>query len=254
VITVSAISYLNTIPFVYGLENHPIRRDIALQFNTPAESARRLMDGSADIGIIPVAKIPFVENNLILPDWCIGAESRVASVLLCSGTPLQDIKKIVLDSESETSVLLVKILASKYWKISPEFVKEDLSQMPIDPTGSFLLIGDKALKLSSNFKYVYDLALEWVEYTSLPFVFACWTANKKLDRDFVSGFCDALAYGVLNIEKAAESYPNGFERGYIIKYLNENVSYNLNGNKKAGLNEFWRLAMAEHMSKVRWFY
>ena len=82
-ITVSAISYLNTVPFVYGLEII-LSGKISLQFNTPAIAAR-LIEGSADIGIIPVAMIPFVKNNVILPEWCIGAESAVASVLLCSG-------------------------------------------------------------------------------------------------------------------------------------------------------------------------
>lgn len=253
-ITVSAISYLNTVPFVYGLENHPVRKDISLQFNTPAQSAARLMEGSADIGIIPVAMIPFVKNNVILPEWCIGAESAVASVLLCSGKPLDEIESVILDSESETSVMLVKLLASLHWKITPVYRRENIIPGSLDPSLSYLLIGDKAIRYSEKFRFVYDLAREWIDFTSLPFVFACWTANRELDRDFVAAFCDALEYGVRNIEAAAVRYPNGFEREYILKYLTENVSFRLTDNKKAGLNEFWRLAMAEHMSKVRWFY
>jgi len=253
VITVSAISYLNTLPFVYGLENHSIRKDIELQFHTPAQSAKKLSEGTVDIGIVPVATIPFIKNNLILPQWCIGAEEKVASVMLCSGKPLSEIKSVTLDSESATSALLVRILASRYWNIVPLFVTEVIAEDTLDTSEAYLLIGDKALRHSARFKFVYDLAQEWIEFSSLPFVFACWTANRELDRDFVNAFCDALAFGVRNIERAVERDSRGFEKNYAIRYLRENVSYKLTDKKKAGLTEFWRLAMAEHMSKVRWF-
>ncbi len=252
-ITVSAISYLNTLPFVYGLENHSIRKDIELQFHTPAQSAKKLSEGKVDIGIVPVATIPFIKNNLILPLWCIGAEEKVASVMLCSGKPLSEIKSVILDSESATSAMLVRILASRYWNISPLFVTEAIVEDSLDTSKSYLLIGDKALRQSHKFEFAYDLAQEWIEFTRLPFVFACWTANRELDRDFVRSFSDALEFGVMNIEKAVESDSRGFDRNYAIRYLRENVSYSLTDNKKAGLTEFWRLAMAEHLSKVRWF-
>jgi len=253
VITVSAISYLNTLPFVYGLENHSIRKDIELQYHTPAQSAKKLSEGTVDIGIVPVATIPYIKNNLILPFWCIGAEKKVASVMLCSGKPLSEIKSVILDSESATSAMLVRILASRYWGISPLFVTEVIVEDTLDISDTYLLIGDKALRHSGEFEFVYDLAQEWIAFSNLPFVFACWTANRELDRDFVSAFCDALELGVRNIEKAVEADSRGFDKHYAIRYLIENVSYSLTDKKKAGLTEFWRLAMAEHMSKVRWF-
>jgi len=252
VICVSAISYLNTVPFVYGLENHSIRKDIDLQFHTPAESARRLMEGKADIGIIPTAVIPYVKNNMIIPGWCIGAEGKVASVLLCSGKPLEKIETLYLDSESRTSAMLTRILSSSFWKISPEFKEHSVSADHVDFKKSYLLIGDKALRLGSKFEYVYDLAEEWLKFKELPFVFACWTANRELDPGFVKEFNEALELGVNNIESAVEAYRNGFSREYALKYLAENVSYRLTDTKKRALNEFWRLAMAEYMSKVRW--
>ena len=33
-------------------------------------------------------------------------------------------------------------------------------------------------------------------FTGLPFVFACWTANKKLDEDFIEEFNKALITGI----------------------------------------------------------
>jgi len=52
-IRVSAISYLNTIPFVYGLMNHPVSEKIELTLSTPERSAKDLLDGKIDVGIVP---------------------------------------------------------------------------------------------------------------------------------------------------------------------------------------------------------
>jgi len=252
-IRVSAISYLNTIPFVYGLQNHPVSKYIDLEFSTPAESAQKLINGATDISIVPVAVIPDIRNNLIFSDYCIGAEGKVASVLLCSGVLLDKIKAIHLDSESRTSAKLIQILAERYWKIKPEFVPFNFSEEDVDLNGSYLLIGDKALRRGDEFKYVYDLAQEWINFKSLPFVFACWTANCDLDPGFVADFNDALKFGVDNIDKAVEKYTNGFNKEYALKYLAENVSFNLSADKRKGLAEFWSLALDELKSKVRWF-
>ncbi|MBP9019028.1 MAG: menaquinone biosynthesis protein [Rikenellaceae bacterium] len=250
---VSAISYLNTVPFVYGLQNHPVSRYIDIEFSTPAKSAEKLIKGYTDISIVPVAVIPQVENNLVFSDYCIGANGKVASVLLCSGVPVEKIKTIYLDSESRTSVLLTRLLAERFWKIRPEYVSFDFSDSKLDFELSYLLIGDKALRHGYDFPYVYDLAEEWIKFTSLPFVFACWTANKDLDSSFVSEFNEALEFGVNNIDKAVEKYTNGFEREYALRYLADNVSFNLSADKRKGLTEFWSLALEELKSKVRWF-
>ncbi len=252
-VRVSAISYLNTIPFVYGLENHPIRNKIDMEFSTPAKSAEKLQKGYSDIGIIPVAIIPFVPNNIIISDYCIGAEGKVASVLLCSGKPIDKINEIYLDNESKTSVLLTKILAQNYWKISPDYIDYDFSIESLDVSKSYLLIGDKALKCGQYFEYVYDLAQEWIAFKQLPFVFACWTSNKDLDPEFISEFNSALKLGIDNIEKAVDKYPMGFNKEFALKYLKNNVSFNLNADKREGLSEFWSLAPQEMKSKVRWF-
>ena len=250
---VSAISYLNTVPFVYGLQNHPVSRHIDLEFSTPAKSAEKLIKGYTDISIVPVAVIPQVENNLIFSDYCIGATGKVASVILCSGVPLNEIHTIYLDSESRTSVLLTKLLADRFWKLRPEYVSFNFADSRLNTDMSYLLIGDKALRHCGEFRYVYDLAEEWIKFTSLPFVFACWTSNKDLDSSFVAEFNEALKFGVNNIDKAVEKYTNGFEREYALRYLADNVSFNLSADKRKGLAEFWSLALEELKSKVRWF-
>lgn len=252
-IRVSVISYLNTIPFAYGLLNHSINRDIELRYATPAEAANDLLEGRTDIGIVPSAIIPSLGKESIISDFCIGATGNVASVLLCSGVPVEQIKRVYLDSESKTSVLLSRILFRNHWKIDIQYASFEQSSQEIDYSASYILIGDKALRNRVKFNYVYDLAQEWVNYKNLPFVFACWASNRKLDKEFLYNFNDALRFGVDNIEAAVNTIPHEFGNDYSYNYLVNNISYNLTPQKRDGLSEFWSLALEELKSKVRWF-
>lgn len=251
-IKVSVIPYLNTVPFVYGLENHPISKEIELDFSVPSVAADKLKNGTVDIGIIPVAVIPELENAQIFTDYCIGAEGKVASVLLCSGDPIDKIKSIYLDNDSKTSVLLTKILAKKLWNIIPDYIPFNYSGAEdLDFDKSYLLIGDKAMLNSEKFDYVYDLAQEWIKLKDKPFVFACWVTNKNLDEAFKSRFNEALKLGVENIEQALHKYTSEFSYALSYEYLKNNISYNFNADKREGLSDFWSLALEELKSKVR---
>ncbi len=244
-IRVSVISYLNTIPFVYGLLNHSISGLIELKYATPANAAKDLLEGKTDVGIVPSAVIPALGIENIISDYCIGATGNVASVLLCSDVPINQIKRVYLDNESRTSVLLSRILFRNYWKINPQYLQFNPSSEEIDYSGSYVLIGDKALRNIGNFKYIYDLAGEWINYRNLPFVFACWTSNIKLDSHFIEEFNDALKFGVENIESAIKAIPHDFDNDYAHKYLINNISYDLTPQKREGLSEFWDLAHKE---------
>jgi len=252
-IRVSVISYLNTIPFVYGLLNHSVSGSIELKYATPAQAANDLLEGKTDIGIIPSAIIPSLGKENIITDYCIGALGNVASVLLCSSVPVHKIKRVYLDSESRTSVLLARILFRNYWKIDPEYAAFEQNSQEIDYSASYVLIGDKALRNIDKFNYIYDLAGEWINYKSLPFVFACWTTNKKLDSGFVTDFNNALKFGVENIKAAVNTVQHDFDNDYAYNYLIDNISFNLSPDKREGLSEFWSLALEELKSKVRWF-
>src|SRR5436853_539291 len=56
---VSAISYLNTAPLMWDFEHGPraveLRREFEVDYTIPSRCAQMLAEGSADIGIIPIA-------------------------------------------------------------------------------------------------------------------------------------------------------------------------------------------------------
>ncbi len=250
-VKVSVIPYLNTVPFLYGLQSHEISDELEFDFSVPSLSADKIKRGEVDIGIIPVAEIPNIKGAKIISDYCIGAEGKVASVLLCSGKPLEEIEKIFLDTDSRTSVLLSRILAKRFWKISPEFVEFNYYQQELDFDNSYILIGDKAMKNSEKFDFVYDLAEEWIKFNGNPFVFACWVTTKEIDEDFLVRFNDALKLGVENIEQALHRSSSDFSYAVSYEYLKNNISYNLTPDKREGLSDFWSLALEELKSKVR---
>jgi len=239
-IKVSLVSYLNSKPFLYGLQHYPLKNDISISLDSPAVCAQKLLDKKVDIGLIPVAIIPQLNEYHIIGNYCIGAQGKVGSVMLYSDVPLKDIKTILLDYQSRTSVTLVKILAKQLWKIAPvwENAAENF-ETKITGTTAAVIIGDRTFGLENKFAYSYDLAEEWEKLTGLPFVFACWVANKKLPDDFINEFNAALKFGIDNRPAliAELSKENNYSTD-VAHYLNEQIKYDLNDERKKALNLF----------------
>ena len=244
-IRISAVKYANTYPFIYGLIESGFEKRVILETDHPSECAAKLLSGRVDIGLIPVAALPMLDKYYIISDYCIGANSNVRTVLLLSNSPFDKIRKIYLDYRSRSSVNLTKVLAKNSWK--REFVWINTSKgfdfMNIGPDEAVVLIGDQCFEFENNFRYKIDLAREWKEYSGLPFVFACWTANKHIDNTFINEFNEALKLGVNNIDGVVEMFGNtGAITGKTLKtYLIENIDFNFNEEKKAGLKLFLEL-------------
>ncbi len=135
----------------------------------PANIARMLMEGTIDVGLVPVAVIPHLKEHYINTDYCIGCEGPVASVAVFSEVPMEKVEKVLLDYQSRTSVALAKVLLRKYWNIEPELVdtKSDY-RAQIKGTTAGVVIGDRALEQRKVSTYMYDLGEAWIEITGLP--------------------------------------------------------------------------------------
>jgi chorismate dehydratase len=245
-VKVTAVSYLNTLPFLYGIRHSGVADAIDLSIATPAACARQLEMGQTDLSLIPVAAIPALPYHQIIGDYCIGATGKVRSVVLLSNHTLPEIKTVYLDTESRTSVTLARVLARDYWKITPDF--KPLENVHLKAGEGCVLIGDKALLHESRFTCRYDLAEAWITYTGSPFVFATWTANKSLPSSFIEQFNKALDYGIKHIPQALTEPPqDGSTRALpcphntALEYLTKNISYPFDAEKKNGLTKFWNL-------------
>lgn len=235
-INVSIVSYLNSKPFAYGIENSVLRSKIHLSYDPPSVCASKLLNGSIDIGLVPIAILPELKYGKIISDYCISADGYVESVLLLSLVPLKEITKIILDGESRTSVMLAKILAKDYWDIDPEWTIENGNDgILIEDNTAAVVIGDRALAIREKYQYIYDLSAEWKRMTSLPFVFACWVANKDLDTDFAREFNNVLATGVNNIDKVAKEEELSESS---VNYLKNVIKYKLDERGKNAITLF----------------
>ncbi len=236
-IKISAVSYLNTFPFIYGLNKSKIKNDFKIFRDVPAICAEKLISNQVDIGLVPVAVLPQLSYYNIITNYCIGAVGKVYTVLLLSHVPLNQISEIYLDNESRTSVQLVKVLAENFWKIKPDWI--NIKETETNNYQSVVLIGDKTFTEREKYPYVYDLAEEWCKFTSLPFVFACWVANKPIPEEFNNLFNKSLQQGVENIDEVIKEFKDQIPENVNAKeYYTEYISYNLDDNKRKGLNLF----------------
>ena len=235
-VKISAVSYLNTKPFLYGLEK---LENCELSLDNPAQCAVKLKQGKADIGLVPVAILPELENYHIISDYCIGAKGKVASVCLYSDEPLEKIKGIKLDYQSRTSVRLIKILAKHLWKVNPEWLPtEEGYEKEIQGDIAGLVIGDRSFNMR-KYEYVYDLSEEWEKLTDKPFVFACWVSLKPLSKEFIQQFNQALSLGIKNVDKLIDAIgAEILDRKQLENYLKYNIKYQFGVEEKSALTLF----------------
>ena len=244
------MSYLNTKPLVYGFENGRMKDEIELVSDYPSRIAVQLLNDEIDIGLIPVAVIPNLNEHYIISDYGIGASNPVASVCLFSDVPLNEITHVLMDYQSRTSAELLKILLKHHWKISPVLIDtENGYQQAIKGTTAGLIIGDRALRQRRHSKYIYDLAQEWRAMTGLPFLFAAWVANKKLAREFIKNFNEATAEGLQHINEIVAANP--FAEYDLHTYYTKNIDYNLDAEKQEALKRFLQYLSAEEQDRSR---
>ena len=234
------MSYLNTKPLLYGIENSPIIDEITLITEYPSRIADKLLADEIDIGLVPVAIIPQMKEFHMNTQFCIGCNGPVASVCLFSEVPIGEVKKVIMDYQSRTSVALAKILLKEYWNLQPVFEQagpDFLDQ--ISGNTAAVVIGDRALRQRFVSTHFYDLGEAWKQMTGLPFVFAAWVSNKSLDPSWIKRFDQANAFGIQHISKVIEKIENPvFD---LHEYYSRYLSYELDEEKKKGLNLFLQL-------------
>lgn len=214
-----------------------MKHEVDLFFDYPSKVADMLLNDEADIGLIPVAILPGMKEYYIITDYCIGAVNPVASVCLFSEVPVHQIKEILLDYQSRTSVTLLKILLNEHWNINPVLIntKEGFEQQVKGSTAA-LIIGDRALSQLKRTAFVYDLAEGWQQMTGLPFVFATWVANKQLPVETLQSFNKTTGEGLLHLKEIVEE--NAFKDYDLYTYYTSNIDYHLDDLKRKGMELF----------------
>lgn len=179
-VNIGRIAFANCTPIFTTFEQSTPPIACHLVPGVPSELNRLLAAGVIDL--CPSSSVEYVKQvgkYYILPDLSISAIGPVKSVFLFSRIPLAELDgaRIGLTGESDTSVVLLRILLSRFLGFTNRYerttttVDEAFRRYP-----ALLLIGDTAMKTAqaAPVPYVYDLGELWFRYTRLPFVFAFW--------------------------------------------------------------------------------
>lgn len=242
---VAAVSYLNSVPLVWGMLQGPQRGLAELSFCLPSECADRLRTGTADIGLIPVIEASR-QNLPAIPGTGIACDGAVRSILLFTRTPWKEIRIVAVDNGSRTSVMLTRIILRERFGIEPELVvmRPQLAPM-LAQADAALLIGDAALRVQPE-RHPYehlDLGSAWKNLTGLPMVFARW-AGPKLSIHSTALFDGSWRYGEERIPEIIDHQADrrGLPRSLVRDYLTNNIRFTVGPRELQGLETYLSLA------------
>lgn len=253
---IGEINYLNCTPLFSTLRRDFPESDYQFVTGHPAELNAKLRSGEIDL--CPSSSIEYARNPdfyRILPDLSISSKGPVRSVLLFSKLPIDSLDgaAIGLTSESETSVILLKILLSLKYSFTNSYSKVEFSDLELVPHhDALLLIGDRALIGASKKSgwHIYDLGELWYTFTGRPFVFALWLLREDVlsrSADEVQLLHERLVASKL---KALESFAAiaatlkqtiWTNSQFLISYWKV-ISYDLTQDHIEGLQLFYRAA------------
>lgn len=181
------IDYLNTFPVFFGLESGAVPADFDLVKGPPTLLNRLFLAGGLEVTAISSVEYGrHAELCQVIPDLSVGADGEVGSILLFSRRPPEPGLRwrVALTSSSATSVVLLKILLQKHWRIEASYHTQepDLKTM-LQGADAGLLIGDDALLAAQGTDLVVtDLGQAWKDYTGLMMVYALWVVRADFAR------------------------------------------------------------------------
>lgn len=250
-VRVSTIAYLNTVPLTWSLLRQP-PPNLEFIFTVPSQCAGQMARGEADVGIIPSIEYQRIPGLAVLAGPAIASRTRVQSILLLTGRPLDQIRTVAADTSSRTTIALAElVLRCRYGcpvQMAPH--APDPAAM-LKQCDAAILIGDPALQYSLRPLpgiWSVDLVAEWRVWTGLPFVFAFWAARAEVaDPELAQLFREARDRGVAAIAEIVpeEARRRGLPESLVQEYLLRNICYDMDAECRAGLERFYSLA-AEH--------
>lgn len=247
---IGAVSYLNTVPLVWGMLHGPQRQQVDLSFSIPAICAEEVEQDKIQIGLVPVAEVARQALEIV-PGVGISCCGAVRSILLFSRVPWLRVRTLAADLSSRTSVQLARILLRERFGVEPEIAPyaPDLGRM-LSEADAALVIGDPALRLSpEELPYEWlDLGSEWLALTKLPMVFAAWAGKPGLPLQPLEAITrGSYTFGKERIDEivVSEHTGRGISRELADRYLHRHIRFEIGREEQQGLEAFLDLANLE---------
>ena len=250
---VGMVKYVNMAP-IYEVWKRTIREEGWELVEAPPSALNRMLAaGEIDLGFVSAYEYCVRPKDYqILADLSISANGPVGSVFLFSRTPVAELtgRTVLLSSQSETSVCLVKVVLEEFFQVRPEYISGEIFHEENLSHTAILAIGDEALRLVDDpqFPCRLDLGETWKRHTGLPFVFSVCAVREEFcaqHPDMVEKIhqeilrCrDEGRKGLLAIcELVAPRVPMTVQKCY--EYLTA-IEYDLSEKKVQGLTKFFQ--------------
>lgn len=229
---VGCVSFLNSKPLIDGLEE--AAPDLKVRLAVPSALLELLEGGKVDVALCPA--IDYFRSKhplMIVPSGGIGCDGTTLTVRLFSQVPLKQITQVHVDTDSHTSVALLRVILARCYGAEPRLVAFHATDGTDVAAGNWpqamLLIGDKVVTGSPpavRYPHQLDLGHGWKELTGLPFVFAVWMARAGTDlgdlpnvlrerRQENCGRIDEL----VSRHAAPHGWPDDLARSYLGQWL-----------------------------------
>lgn len=236
---IGSVPYLNARPLIYGMEQE-------VTLCEPARLAELMRRGEIDVGLVPIAEVLAHDAYDIVDGMAIAARGAVRSVFLVHRVPVEQVKRVAVDTASRTSAWLVQVILKCGYHLAPEFYPRPAGAK-LSEHEAMMLIGDEAIWYATRNtgQPVVDLGEAWVELTGLPFVFAVWAVRRPVAPSADSGLPHLLiqrlrrakAAGLAHLEEIVQDSTEA-TADYRREYLTRHVWFDLGEREKAGIARF----------------
>jgi chorismate dehydratase len=232
---------------MWDFHHPPLQASLAtryeLHLTEPSQCARELLEGRADLGLIPIAAL--TPELRIVPGCTIASLDKVRSIQLIVKAPLTlaQVRTVAADTASRSSVAYAQILFRHFLGVAPEFIpaRADAEAMLAEADAA-LLIGDPALLALERRDAIeqrvgpcawHDVAELWRERTGLPWVAAVWAVRPEAvpaveDRRILIDDLNASRdHGLAHIEALVQEWTPkiALTPQTIRHYLERNIHY-----------------------------
>jgi chorismate dehydratase len=227
------VPFLNVRPLIHPLEENLVQHDFEIIYTPPSNLSKMLLERDVDLGLIPVAELLRKDTYSVVPNISISSFGKVDSVVLLTRSGIRDLKTVAVDSRSQSSTALLRVILEIFNKLSPTYVKREPGNKFLSGVDGGMLIGNTGLKLKyfSPAGYnVFDLGEIWTDETGLPFVYAVYAVNEGVRLgENLNALQESKSIGIRLVEKIAkmESEKLGLGEEICLRYITERIGYDL---------------------------
>ena len=252
--------------FEHPPHNAALAERYDILYTQPALCAEDLLNGRADLGLIPIASL--TPDLAIVPGCTIASLDRVRSIQLIvkkqhatadHDATLAAVRTIAADTASRSSLAYTQLLFRKFIGLDPEFLPASADPIAmLAEADAALLIGDPALLALEARHQIeaaagpclwLDIAHEWHTRTGLPWVAAVWAIRPEAlsnisTTQLIADLQQSLDNGLAHIESLVEEWTPriAIPPATIRNYLTQNIHYTLSQDCIAAINLFRRYA------------